>query len=79
MRKIDFEAHFYTEEYIDTLLRSSRYPRMTVDGEKLVAAELWYNENIDQPFADGAMRIPSWTSVKNGSREWTSAESMSRY
>ena len=52
MRKIDFEAHFYTEEYIDTLLRNSRYPRMTVD-EKTRRRKLWYNEQIDQPFADG--------------------------
>ena len=31
MKKIDFEAHFYTREYLQTLSKNLGYPRFVYD------------------------------------------------
>ena len=51
MKRIDFEAHFYTREYVDTLYRQKGYPRFGVD-EATKGRRLWYNAEVWQPFAD---------------------------
>jgi predicted TIM-barrel fold metal-dependent hydrolase len=51
MKRIDFEAHFYTREYVDTLYRQGGYPRFGVD-EATKGRRLWYNAEVGQPFAD---------------------------
>ena len=51
MKKIDFEAHFYTQQYIDTLYQSKGYPRMAAY-KKTGGRRLWYNDEVGQPFAD---------------------------
>ncbi len=51
MKKIDFEAHFYTREYVDALYRHEGYPRFGLD-EATKGRRLWYNAEVGQPFAD---------------------------
>jgi len=51
MKKLDFEAHFYTREYVDTLYRQKGYPRFGTD-EQTQGRRLWYNAEVGQPFAD---------------------------
>lgn len=51
MKRIDFEAHFYTQEYVDTLYRHQGYPRFGLD-EKTQGRRLFYNAEVGQPFAD---------------------------
>ena len=50
MKKIDFEAHFFTREYITAMYENKGYPRFTDEKE---GRRLWHNSNIAQPFADG--------------------------
>jgi predicted TIM-barrel fold metal-dependent hydrolase len=51
MKKLDFEAHFYTQEYVDTLYHQKGYPRFGLD-EETRGRRLWYNPAVGQPFAD---------------------------
>ena len=51
MKRIDFEAHFYTRQYVDTLYRHKGYPRFGLD-EATKGRRLWYNSEVGQPFAD---------------------------
>jgi predicted TIM-barrel fold metal-dependent hydrolase len=51
MKKIDFEAHFYTQQYIDALYQNKGHPRMAAD-KKTTGRRLWYNDEVGQPFAD---------------------------
>lgn len=51
MQKIDFEAHFYTPEYLDAMYHNKGYPRFA-DDEKARGRRLWYNSEVGQPFAD---------------------------
>ncbi len=51
MKKIDFEAHFYTQEYLETMYQNKGYPRFA-DDEKTKGRRLWYNAEVGQPFAD---------------------------
>jgi predicted TIM-barrel fold metal-dependent hydrolase len=51
MRKIDFEAHFYTQEYIAAMYNNKGYPRF-VDDDKTKDRRLWYNAEVGQPFSD---------------------------
>lgn len=50
MKKIDFEAHFYTEAYIQALYNNRDYPCLAED-KQLNLTRLWYNAKIGQPFA----------------------------
>ncbi|MFZ0452064.1 MAG: amidohydrolase family protein [Desulfatiglandaceae bacterium] len=51
MKRIDFEAHFYTEEYVRVMYQNGGYPNFR-DDEKTKARRLWYNKDVGQPFAD---------------------------
>lgn len=51
MKKIDFEAHFYTQQYVDTLYQQTGTPRFGVD-EASRGRRLWYHPEVGQPFAD---------------------------
>jgi len=51
MKKIDFEAHFYTKAYLKALSENKGYPRL-VEDEKNKTRRLWYAEEVPQPFAD---------------------------
>lgn len=51
MKKIDFEAHFYTPAYIKTMYQNKGYPRFA-DDEETKCRRLWYNADVGQPFAD---------------------------
>jgi predicted TIM-barrel fold metal-dependent hydrolase len=49
MKKIDFEAHFYTQDYMKAMYGNTGYPRFADEKE---GRRLWYNGAIGQPFAD---------------------------
>ena len=51
MKKIDFEAHFYTKAYLKTLSENKGYPRF-VEDEKNQTRHIWYAEEVGQPFGD---------------------------
>jgi hypothetical protein len=51
MKKIDFEAHFYTQEYIEMMYQNKGYPKFA-DDEETEGRRLWYNADVGQPFAD---------------------------
>ncbi|MBN1103317.1 MAG: amidohydrolase [Deltaproteobacteria bacterium] len=51
MKKIDFEAHFYTPEYMKALSDNKGYPRF-VENPQTKIHRLWYFEDTGQPFAD---------------------------
>jgi predicted TIM-barrel fold metal-dependent hydrolase len=55
MKKIDFEAHFYTAEYIRAMYENKGYPRFA-DDEETKGRRLWYNADVGQPFADFLQR-----------------------
>ena len=50
MKRIDLEAHFYTESYLNALSENKGYPRFTDLREK--SRRLWYSADVEQPFAD---------------------------
>lgn len=52
MKKIDFEAHFYTREYMEAMYGNAGYPRFA-DEEQ--GRRLWYNPGVGQPFADALL------------------------
>ena len=49
MQKIDFEAHFWTQEYMKAMYGNKGYPRFANEAE---GRRLWYNAATGQPFAD---------------------------
>lgn len=51
MKKIDFEAHFYTEDYIQAMYANDGYPRFK-DNPQTNKRRLWYAADVGQPFAD---------------------------
>jgi predicted TIM-barrel fold metal-dependent hydrolase len=51
MKKIDFEAHFYPEEYVRALYKNEEYPNFR-DDPKTGKRRLWYNAEVGQPFGD---------------------------
>lgn len=51
MKKIDFEAHFYTPAYINALSQNQGYPRF-VEDKQTKTRRLWYAEEVGQPFSD---------------------------
>ena len=52
MKKIDFEAHFLTSEFVAALYANKGYPRFADEKE---GRRLWHNSGIVQPFADGLL------------------------
>lgn len=51
MKRIDFEAHFYTEDYLEALSASSGYPRFS-DIKNKEKRRLWYSADVGQPFGE---------------------------
>jgi len=51
MKKIDFEAHFFTEEYLKGLHENKGYPRV-VEEEKTKGRRLWHTADVGQPYGD---------------------------
>ena len=54
MKKIDFEAHFYTEDYVKALYNNDGYPNFR-DQKETGKRRLWYFADVGQPFADGLL------------------------
>ena len=50
MKKIDFEAHFVTEEWIETLYKNGGFPRFVEDESK--KRRLFYHPDACEPFGD---------------------------
>ena len=50
MKKIDFEAHFYTKAYLKALANNKTTPKLVEKDDKGVG-RLWYTEDLGQPFA----------------------------
>ena len=50
MKKIDFEAHFVTEEWIDTLYNNTSFPKFVDDENK--KRRLYYHPDACEPFGD---------------------------
>lgn len=67
MKKIDFEAHFYTEAYLKILSENKNYPRFMED-KREKRRRLWHGENVEQPFGD-LYSIPSWVLERGGLRK----------
>jgi predicted TIM-barrel fold metal-dependent hydrolase len=51
LKKIDFEAHFYTEDYIQAMYANDGYPNFR-DNPQTHKRRLWYAADVGQPFAD---------------------------
>lgn len=51
MKKIDFESHFVTEEWVDAFYRNKGYPRF-VDDEGGTARRLYYTADVSEPWGD---------------------------
>ncbi len=54
MKKIDFEAHFYTEAYIKALTENQGYPKLAED-KALQGHRLWYFPDLGQPFTEALL------------------------
>ena len=54
IKRIDFEAHFYSQNYIDAMYKNKNYPRFE-DNLQTKNRMLRYNPEIAQPFADTLM------------------------
>ena len=52
MKKIDFEAHFYTREYLEVLSKNRGYPRFVYDGKNEKRGKLFYFADLEQPFSE---------------------------
>ena len=51
MKKIDFEAHFFTKEYLKALSEYEGYPRlMDLDQER--SRRMWHTKEVGQPYGD---------------------------
>lgn len=51
MKKIDFEAHFYTQTYLESLHENEGHPKLVNSGENQ-GRILWYTPDVGQPFGD---------------------------
>ena len=51
MKKIDFEAHFYCQHYLDLMHARKDFPRLTPKTATEVR-KLWYFNDVGQPFTD---------------------------
>ena len=55
MKKIDFEAHFYTREYLQTLSKNPGYPRFAYDDRNEKSGRLSYFADLVQPFSEALL------------------------
>lgn len=51
MKKIDFEAHFYTADYVREMYENDGYPSFK-DHPQTRKRQLWYSADVGQPFGD---------------------------
>ena len=51
MKKIDLEAHFVTEEFIDTLKKNEGYPRL-VEDKAAKTRRMYFTPKAAEPFSD---------------------------
>ena len=51
MKKIDFEAHFFTKEYLQALSENKGYPRF-VEGDEGGKHRLYHTEDVGQPYGN---------------------------
>jgi predicted TIM-barrel fold metal-dependent hydrolase len=51
MKKIDFEAHFVTQDYVKTMEENQGYPRYVID-ENTQNRRLWYTPDVGEPLGD---------------------------
>ena len=51
MKKIDFEAHFYTADYVRSMYENDGYPSFK-DHPQTHKRRLWYSADVGQPFGD---------------------------
>jgi predicted TIM-barrel fold metal-dependent hydrolase len=51
MKKIDFEAHFYTADYVRAMYENDGYPNFK-DHPQTLKRRLWYSADVGQPFGD---------------------------
>ena len=51
MKKIDFEAHFATEEWIHALVQNEGYPRIGMD-KKTNRRRFYFSADAIEPFSD---------------------------
>ncbi len=55
MKKIDFEAHFYTREYLEALNKNPGYPRFVYDDKNEKTGKLSYFADLVQPFSEALL------------------------
>lgn len=55
MKKIDFEAHFVTEEWVDTLYSNEGYPRL-VEDKAAGTRRMYFTAEAAEPFSDVLIR-----------------------
>lgn len=51
MKKIDFEAHYYTVDYVRAMYENDGYPSFK-DHPQTLKRQLWYSADVGQPFGD---------------------------
>lgn len=51
MKKIDFEAHFVTPEWVDALYENKGYPRL-VEGKASKTRRMYFTSDASEPFSD---------------------------
>ena len=54
MKKIDFEAHFVTKDYVNAMEENKGYPRYMID-EKTKNRRLWYTPDVGEPLGDALL------------------------
>lgn len=60
MTKIDFEAHFFTQEHLNALSESRDYPKLVHAGDEK-KRRLWHTPDVGQPYGDPLIRALSDT------------------
>jgi predicted TIM-barrel fold metal-dependent hydrolase len=51
MKKIDFEAHFFSKPQLQALVQNTSYPQMTNVGDN-EKRRLWHTEDVPQPYGE---------------------------
>lgn len=51
MKKIDFEAHFFSKKHLEALAENEDCPRL-VDAADVVKRRLWHTPDVPQPYGD---------------------------
>ena len=54
MKRIDFEAHFVTKDYVKTMIEYQGYPRY-VEDEQTKSRRLYYTPDAGEPLGDGLL------------------------